>query len=89
MPKIKHCQVLAHTDRFGCRRRLTGLGELRQGLKRIAPDNEKYTKPKGERATNGSSFALYGFVIFHYRDYERKARLPPCKRKLLNLFCFL
>ncbi len=58
--RFKHCQVLAHTDRFGygsakrCQElcTLTGLGELRQGLKRIAPDGEKYTKPKGkERPT--------------------------------------
>ncbi len=35
-----------------CLRTLTGLDELRQGLQRIAPDGEKYTKPKGkERPT--------------------------------------
>ncbi len=37
-----------------------------------------------------SSFKFYSFVIFHYRDYERKARSRPTKKLIyLNHAGFL
>ena len=82
---IKHRQVLTHTDRlrWWCLRRLAGFGLHRTWCvlaAGIAADSSrlwKIYKTKIKRAIEMSSFKFYSFVIFHHRDYERKARSRP------------
>ncbi len=52
---------------------------LAAGIEAVAPDGEKYTKPIGKERPAEAPFPFIGFVIFHHRDYKRKARSRPRK----------
>jgi len=47
------------------------------GIAAVAPDGEKYTKPNRKERPAEAPLLFLGFVIFQYRDYKRKARVPP------------
>ncbi len=47
------------------------------GIEAVAPDCEKYTKPNGKERPTEAPLPFLGFVIFHNRDYKRKARSHP------------
>ena len=52
-------------------------GCLRQGLERIAGDNEKLTKAGGKERPKEAPLPPFAFVVFCYRRYEWKARSRP------------
>ncbi len=47
------------------------------GIEAVAPEGEKYTKPNRKERPAEAPLLFTGFVIFHHRDYKRKARAPP------------
>ncbi len=52
---------------------------LRQGLKRIAGDDEKRTKALRKERPAEAPLRKFAFVVFYHRCYERKARSRPDK----------